>query len=106
MDAARIDGCNDYGIFFKIMMPLVMPVIIFQSINVLSAAWSDFFTPLLVLDKNLIIPLVVYGLNGNKNIQMNTYFMALVFASIPPFIIFIVFHKRIMGGVNIGGVKG
>lgn len=106
VDAARIDGCNDYGIFFKIMMPLVMPVIVFQSINVLSAAWSDFFTPLLVLDKNLIIPLVVYGLNGNKNIQMNTYFMALVFASIPPFIIFIVFHKRIMGGVNIGGVKG
>lgn len=106
LEAARIDGCSDWGIFFKIMLPLVVPVIIYQSINVLSGAWSDFFTPLLVLDTKLVVPLVVYGLNGNQSVQMNTYFMALVFASIPPFLIFAFFHKQIMGGVNIGGVKG
>lgn len=106
VEAARLDGCTDYGVFFKIMLPLAMPVIIYQSINMLSVAWSDFFTPLLVLDENKVVPLVVYGINGNKNIKINTYFMALVFASIPPFIIYILFHKQIMGGVNIGGVKG
>lgn len=106
VEAARLDGCTDYGVFFKIMLPLVMPVIIFQSINVLSVAWSDFFTPMLVLDKNKVVPLVIYGLNGNQNVEMNTYFMALVFGCLPPFIIFAFFHKRIMGGVNVGGVKG
>lgn len=106
VDAARIDGCSNYGVFFRIMIPLAMPVIIYESINVLSIAWSDFFTPLLVLDKNIVLPLKVYRLSTDTSIQMNTYFMGLVFAAIPPFIIFAVFQRQIMGGINIGGVKG
>ena len=106
VEAAKLDGCSNYGVFFKIMLPLAMPIIIYESIGVLSGAWSDFFTPLLVLDKNVVVPLRIYRLQGDSSTQMNTYFMALVFASIPPFIIFAVFQKRIMGGINIGGVKG
>lgn len=106
VEAAKIDGCSNYGVFFKIMLPLAMPVIIYESIGVLSAAWSDFFTPLLVLDKNAVVPLKVYRLQSDSNVQMNTYFMALVFSSIPPFLIFAIFQKQILGGVNIGGVKG
>lgn len=106
VEAAKIDGCTNYGIFFKIMLPLAMPVIIFESINVLSSAWSEFFGPLLVLDKNTVVPLVIYRLKNDASIQMNTYFMALVFSSVPPFIIFAFFQKRILGGINVGGVKG
>ena len=106
VEAAKIYGCTDYGVFFKIMLPLTTPVIIYESNGVLSAAWSDFFTPLLVLDKNVVTPLVIYRLASDPEVQMNTYFMALVFASIPPFIIFAIFQKRILGGINIGGVKG
>ena len=106
VEAAKLDGCSNYGVFFKIMLPLAMPIIIYESIGVLSAAWSDFFTPLLVLDKNVVVPLRIYRLQGDSSVQMNTYFMALVFASIPPFLIFVIFQKRIMGGINIGGVKG
>ena len=106
VEAAKIDGCSNYGVFFRIMLPLATPVIIYESINVLSAAWSDFFTPLLVLDKNAVVPLKIYRLQSDTSIQMNTYFMALVFASIPPFIIFAFFQKRILGGINVGGVKG
>ena len=55
VEAAKIDGCSNYGVFFKIMLPLATPVLIYESIGVLSAAWSDFFTPLLVLDKNKVV---------------------------------------------------
>lgn len=106
VEAAKLDGCSNYGVFFKIMLPLAMPIIIFQSINILSAAWSDFFTPLLVLDKNVVVPLKIFRLQNDQSIQMNTYFMALVFASVPPFLIFAIFQKQILGGVNVGGVKG
>lgn len=106
VEAARVDGCSNYGIFFKIMLPLVTPIICFQAIGILSGAWSDFFTPMLVLDKNVVVPLTIFRLKSDFNIQMNTYFMALVIASIPPFLIFLVFQKQIIGGVNIGGVKG
>lgn len=106
VEAAKMDGCTNFGVFFKIMLPLATPVIIYQSIIVLSGAWSEFFTPLLVLEQKSVVPLDIYRLQSNGNIKMNTYFMALVFASVPPFIIFAVFQKRIMGGINIGGVKG
>ena len=106
VEAAKIDGCSNYGVFFRIMLPLAMPVIIYESINVLSATWSDFFIQLLVLDKNAVVPLKIYRLQYDISVQMNTYFMALVFASVPPFIIFALFQKQILGGVNIGGVKG
>lgn len=106
VEAAKLDGCNNYGVFFKIMLPLATPIIIFQAISVLSAAWSEFFIPLLVLDKNAVVPLKIYRLKSDLGIQMNTYFMALVFASIPPFIIFVVFQRQILGGINVGGVKG
>lgn len=106
VEAARIDGCSNFGIFFRIMLPLSMPVIIFVSIGALSGAWSDFFEPLLYLDKHAVTPLKIYRLQSDSSIQMNTRFMGFVFASIPPFLIFAIFQKRIMGGVNIGGVKG
>lgn len=106
VEAAKLDGCGDYGVFFRIMLPLSLPTVIYVSIITLSSAWSEFFTPLLVLDKNVIIPLQLYRLKSNLSIKQNTYFMALVFASIPQFVIFVLFQKHIMGGVNIGGVKG
>ena len=106
VEAAKLDGCSNYGVFFRIMLPLATPVIIYESINVLSGAWADFFTPLLVLDKNTVVPLEIYRLRSDGSVRMNTYFMALVFSSVPPFLIFAVFQKRIVGGINIGGVKG
>ena len=106
VEAAKIDGCNEVTIFLKIMLPLAMPIVIFESINVLVAVWSEFFTPMLVLNEKTVLPLAVYRLSTNPRIEMNTYFMALVFASIPPFLIFIVLHKKILGGVNVGGIKG
>lgn len=104
--AAKVDGCNNFQIFFKIMLPLVAPVIIYQSVMVLSAAWSNFMIPLLVLDQKEIIPLMVYRLKSNASIPMNVYFMLLVLSSIPPFIIYLAFQKRILGGLTVGGVKG
>ena len=91
VEAAKIDGCSNSGIFFKIMLPLSMPIVIYQSIEVLGATWSDFFNPLLILDKNSVVPLEIYRMKSDSTVQMNTYFMA--------------FQKHIMGGVNVGGVK-
>lgn len=106
VEAAKIDGCSNFGVFFKIMLPLATPVLIYTSIGTLSGVWSSFFGPLLILNKNSVVPLEVYRLKSTPGIRMNTYFMALVFSGIPPFLIFAIFQKRIMGGINIGGVKG
>lgn len=106
VEAAKLDGCGNFGIFFRIMFPLSMPVIIYVAIGTLSSAWSDFFEPLLYLDKNVVTPLKIYRMQSDNAIQMNVKFMGLVFASLPPFLIFVIFQKHILGGINIGGVKG
>lgn len=106
VEAAKLDGCTNYGVFFKIMLPLSMPTIIFVAIGTLSSAWSEFFGPLLYLDKHVVTPLKIYRLQSDTGIEMNTRFMGLVFASVPPFIIFLIFQKQILGGINVGGVKG
>lgn len=106
VESAKLDGCGNFGVFFRIMLPLSTPIIIYESINTLIHSWSDFFTPLLVLDKNAVLPLQIYRLSMDASIKMNTYFMGLVIASIPPLIIFLVFNRHIQGGINVGGVKG
>lgn len=106
VEAAKIDGCTNYGVFFKIMFPLSMPIVIYESINVLSVAWADYLGPYLILKDNITMPLRLYQMSKDTSVQYNTYFMGLIFGSIPPFIIFAFFQKRIMGGITVGGVKG
>ncbi|MBE7011896.1 MAG: carbohydrate ABC transporter permease [Ruminococcaceae bacterium] len=106
VEAAKIDGCTNYGVFFKIMFPLSMPIVIYESIGVLSASWADYMGPLIISPDKVTMPLKLYHMSGNATIEYNTYFMGLVFGSIPPFIIFAFFQRRIMGGITVGGVKG
>lgn len=105
VEAAKIDGCSRIGIFFRIMLPLCTPIIIYQGINAFSAPWLDYITPLLYLDKHKTVPLMLY-LGKGDNMKMNDLFMGYIYASIPPFIIFAIFQRYILGGVNVGGVKG
>ena len=105
VEAAKIDGATNVGIFFRIMAPLSMPIIIYQSIMTFNVGWADYMGPLLYLNKTKTVPLVLY-LAKTTNVKMNDQFMAYVISCIPPLIIFIIFQKQILGGVNVGGVKG
>lgn len=106
VEAARLDGSTDLGIFVKIMLPLSMPIVIFQGINTMMGAWSDFFSPLLYFNKTESLPLAVYKMQMRNDVQLNDKFMGMLFGTIPTFIIFVLFQKQIMGGINVGGVKG
>ena len=108
VDAATLDGCGYIRIFFHIMLPLSVPTIMFVAIGTMRAPWSDFFTPYLILqDANKwTLPVAIYQLAGNSAVKMNTYMLALVLSSIPGLLIFALFQKYILGGVNVGSVKG
>lgn len=106
VEAARIDGCTDLGIFFKIILPLSVPIIMYIAITANNGAWNGFFWPMLMLDdtKKWVLPLSLYKRSADT--QLNIYFMGLTFGMIPTFLIFLVFQRYIIGGINIGGVKG
>lgn len=108
IEAAKLDGANDLHIFFKIMVPLSMPIIMYIAIGTMRAPWGDFFTPYLVLQDatKWTLPVAIYGMQSEVRVKMNIYMLALIISSVPGLLIFTIFQKYIMGGINVGGVKG
>lgn len=108
MDAARIDGCTEYGIFFKIMMPLMLPsfaaMAILQGLN----SWNNFLWPLLVLRSNDMFTLPI-GLATLLTPYGNNYDVLIagsVMTIIPIVVLFLFFQKYFVSGLTVGGVKG
>lgn len=107
IEAARIDGCSSFGIFERIMIPLSKPVIAVVSIFSLNGSWGDFFWPYLMLKNSDLYTITVqmfYMKNGSW--ALDTYLVSLLFAILPPVIIFIIFQKYIMTGFTMSGIKG
>lgn len=108
VEAAKLDGCGNMRIFFNIMVPLSVPVIMYVAIGAMRVPWSNFFSPYLILKtkSKFTLPVVIYLLKGDRTVKMNTQLLCLVLSSIPGLLIFVAFQKYIVGGINVGGVKG
>ncbi len=108
VEAARLDGCGNGRIFFDIMVPLSVPIIMYVAIGTMRGPWGDFFTPFLILtDKaRQTLPVKIYLLQTSATVKMNTYMLCLILSSVPGLLIFALFQKYIVGGINVGGVKG
>jgi len=108
MDSARIDGCTEYGIFFKIMMPLMLPSFAAMAILQGLHSWNNFLWPLLVLRSNDMFTLPI-GLAALLTPYGNNYDVLIagsVMTIIPIIILFIFFQRFFISGLSTGGVKG
>lgn len=107
LEAARLDGCGTLPVFSRIVMPLSRPIIMVVAIFAVTAAWSDFLLPYLVLNPSDKITVMV-KLFTFKDTPTNAVSMlrAVMFSIIPPTIIFILFQKQITDGAAAGAVKG
>jgi len=108
VEAARIDGCSNLQIFLKIILPLSKPIIFVVAIFVVTAAWSDFLLPFLVLggtDKKTVMVRLFEFRTATKSTDVDVL-RAIAFSIIPPTIIFAIFQKKITQGISAGGIKG
>lgn len=108
LDAGRIDGCSEYGLFFKIMAPLMTPAYGAMAILLSMRSWNDFVWPLLVLRTNKMFTIPI-GLSGLMSPYGNNYDLLIsgaVLAVIPISILFILNQKSFIAGLTAGGVKG
>jgi len=108
MDAARIDGCTEYGAFFRVFVPLMVPAIGAMTILQALGNWNNFLWPLIVLrtDDKLTIPI---GLSTLLTPYGNNYEILLagsVLAVLPILILFAFFQRYFISGLTVGGVKG
>lgn len=112
-EAARLDGCGVWRMFANIMLPLSKPIITVVAIFAVTAAWSDFLLPYLVLNgakwpDKTSMETVMVKLFSFKDTPTDavSVLRASFFAIIPPTIIFIIFQKKITDGAATGAVKG
>ncbi len=107
IEAARMDGLSDFRIFYKVVLPLSKPIIGVVAIFAMTAAYSDFLLPYLILqdDGMKTVMVAIYNLSSTTTIDTSEFLMLLVISIIPQIIIFIIFQKQIMGSQVSSGMK-
>lgn len=108
-EAAAIDGCNPFRIFFLVVLPMMKPTLISVGILEIMWVWNDYLLPYLSLDINeyKTIPIHIQYLKGSYGTVDLGATMALILLSIIPVVIFyLLCQKHIIKGVAAGAVKG
>ncbi|MDR0285977.1 MAG: carbohydrate ABC transporter permease [Propionibacteriaceae bacterium] len=108
LEAGRIDGVTEFGIFFRLILPLMKPAIAAMAILNAMASWNNFLWPLLVLRTPGKYTLPI-GLNTLLTPYGNDYsllFIGAFFSIIPILILFLLFQRFFIEGMTAGAVKG
>lgn len=106
-EAATIDGCNKFGVFWKIVFPMLKPTTVTVMILDVIWIWNDYLLPSLVLSSksNRTIPLSTASFFGQFTIQWNLAMAGLTLTIIPVIIFYLMAQKYIIKGVAAGAVK-
>ena len=107
-EAAVIDGCSNLRFFLQILMPLSTPVITTVFISSFISVWNQYLWPMLVTNENLMrtVQVGVTMLNFPDGVVYGPVMAASILVLLPTLLVFIIFQKRIVGGIMGGSVKG
>lgn len=107
VESAKIDGASIWTTFVRIMLPIGQPVLTTLAILNFLALWNDFLTALLVMqsDDKRTLMVGISGLKGQFGTQFPLMSAALMIATVPVFIVFLIFQDRVVKGITLGAVK-
>ena len=108
LDAARVDGATEWRIFWKIVAPLLRPILATLAIFIFLSSWNDFLWPLIVLsdDARYTLPVALANLSG-EHVQDTELMMAgAVLTVTPVLLVFLALQRHYVRGLLLGGVKG
>ena len=109
VEAARIDGCGEFKIFNRIVLPIMKPAIAVQAIFAFVQNWNNYFIPALVLQDNdkRTLPILIAMLRSADFLKfdMGKVYMLITIAIVPIMIVYIALSRYIVAGVALGGVK-
>lgn len=109
VEAARIDGCSEFGIFNRIVLPIMKPAIAVQAIFTFVQTWNNYFLPALVISSNnkKTLPILIAALRSADFLKfdMGKVYMLITVAIVPIIIVYLLLSKYIVAGVTLGGVK-
>jgi len=107
LDAARIDGCSEWTLFFRVVTPVALPAYaslgIMQFVNV----WNDFIQPMMILRRRplMTLPLMLRVMVGDRQTDYGALMLASSIAVLPLLIVFLMASKFFMSGLTAGAIK-
>ncbi len=107
MEAARLDGCSESRILWRIVVPISRPIIITATLLAFVFGWNNFLWPLIVTNSNHLNVLTVGMANFNSNfsVQWNLILAASLVSLIPMVILFSIFQKYIVRSISLTGIN-
>ncbi|MBA7649782.1 Diacetylchitobiose uptake system permease protein NgcG [subsurface metagenome] len=107
-DAAKIDGCNMFMIYWKIMLPLATPALATVSIFSFLGSWDEFIIALTIINDSSkrTLPIALMIFQGQYFTRWDIVFAASIIAIMPVIAIFIIFQRHFVRGIATSGLKG
>ncbi|MDI6783824.1 MAG: carbohydrate ABC transporter permease [bacterium] len=109
-EAGRIDGCTEFGIFWRIILPLCKPVLAVLGIFIFVGNWNNFLWPLIILKSEkmytLQVGLAILQQLQEHGVDYGIQMAGAVVAAVPILIVFLFMQKYFIKGLTIGSVKG
>ena len=107
-EAARIDGCNQFQAFYKIILPLAAPALVITALFSFMTAWSEYLVAAQILqDSDLwTLPLGLKSFEANMSTEWGLYGASSIIVAIPVVVLFLALSKYLVSGLTLGSVKG
>jgi ABC-type glycerol-3-phosphate transport system permease component len=106
-ESARIDGCDEFGIFFRIVVPCIRPALLTLFLMVFLWSWNNYMLPLIIVNssRNITIPLYIQSLGTSFREDFGARISGLVLSIAPIIAIFAVASKSFIQGLTAGAIK-
>ena len=106
-EAALIDGCTDYGAFWRVAIPLVKPGVVATAILAFIFSWNNFLFSVILAGRNTrTLPIAVFNMIGYEEINWGPLAAAATLITLPVIILTLIIQRHIVTGLTFGAVKG
>jgi len=107
LDAARIDGCSEWSIFFRVVVPIILPAYASLGIMQFVGVWNDFIQPMMILRKRplMTLPLMLRVMVGDRATDYGSLMLASTIVVLPLLIVFLLASKLFLSSLTAGAIK-
>jgi arabinogalactan oligomer / maltooligosaccharide transport system permease protein len=107
-EAARIDGCNQFQAFARVILPLAAPALVITALFAFMTAWSEYLVAAQILQDSALwtLPLGLKSFESNMSTEWGLYGASSLIVTIPVVVLFLMLSKYLVSGLTLGSVKG
>ncbi len=107
-EAARIDGCNQFQAFWKVILPLAAPALVITALFSFMTAWSEYLVAAQILQDTSLwtLPLGLKSFESNMTTEWGLYGASSLIVAVPVVVLFLALSRYLVSGLTLGSVKG